>query len=57
MKLALGCDHGGYALMQEIKRLFVARGVSPQDFGAHSEESCDYPDYVNLRDSFSNIGS
>lgn len=44
MKLALGCDHGGYALMQEIKKhLDTKESIEYQDFGTYSEDSCDYP--------------
>jgi ribose 5-phosphate isomerase B len=46
MKLALGCDHGGYALMQEVKKhLDEMTDVEYVDFGTDSEESCDYPVY------------
>ncbi len=41
--IALGCDHGGYALMQEIKAHLEERGLEYKDFGTYSEESCDYP--------------
>ena len=44
MKLALGCDHGGYALMQEVKKhLDTMDKVEYKDFGTYSEDSCDYP--------------
>lgn len=44
MKLALGCDHGGYALMQEIKKHLDTMGnIEYSDFGTYSETSCDYP--------------
>ena len=46
MKLALGCDHGGYALMQDVKKhLDEMTDVEYVDFGTDSEESCDYPVY------------
>jgi len=41
--IALGCDHGGYALMQEIKAHLDKRGLEYKDFGTYSEDSCDYP--------------
>ena len=44
--IALGCDHGGYALMQEIKAHLDERGLQYRDFGTFSEESCDYPVYA-----------
>lgn len=44
--IALGCDHGGYALMQEVKRHLEERGLEYNDFGCYSEESVDYPVYA-----------
>ena len=43
--IGLGCDHGGYALMQSIKKHLEERGLEYKDFGTYSEESCDYPIY------------
>ncbi len=43
--LAIGCDHGGYALKQAIMKHLEARGLEYRDYGTYSEESCDYPDY------------
>lgn len=44
--IALGCDHGGYALMQEIKQHLNERGIEYKDFGTDSTASCDYPDFA-----------
>lgn len=44
--IALGCDHGGYELMQEIKAHLDSRGLEYTDFGTYSAESCDYADYA-----------
>ena len=44
MEIALGADHAGVALKQEIKRLVERLGHVCDDFGTHSEESVDYPD-------------
>jgi RpiB/LacA/LacB family sugar-phosphate isomerase len=44
--VALGADHGGYELKEALKRHLIERGVSVNDFGAHSAESTDYPDYA-----------
>ena len=46
MKLALGCDHGGFPLMQEVKKHLDAIGIDYVDFGTFSDESCDYPIYA-----------
>jgi len=43
--IALGCDHGGYDLKQEVIKHLEARGLAYKDFGCYSEESCDYPIY------------
>lgn len=43
--LAIGSDHGGYALKQIIMKHLEGKGIEYKDFGAFSEESCDYPDY------------
>ena len=45
MKIALGCDHGGYALKCDIKALLEKLGHQVEDFGCYSTESCDYPDF------------
>ena len=44
--IALGCDHGGYALMQKVKEHLTAQGIEFYDFGTYSQESCDYPVYA-----------
>lgn len=41
--IALACDHGGYALMQEVKAYLSENGFKYRDFGTYSTESCDYP--------------
>lgn len=43
MKIALGSDHGGYDLKQEVIRYLDKRGIEWKDFGCNSQESCDYP--------------
>ena len=45
--IAIGCDHGGYALKQEVMRHLDELGLAYKDFGTYSEESCDYPDYAH----------
>ncbi|WP_295581387.1 ribose 5-phosphate isomerase B [uncultured Oscillibacter sp.] len=45
MNIALGCDHGGYALKQDIIRLLEKLGHTYEDFGCDSTDSCDYPDF------------
>ena len=45
MKIALGCDHGGYELKEHIKGVLEKLGHEYEDFGCYSTESCDYPDF------------
>jgi len=44
MRVALGCDHGGFALKEEIKKTLNEQGIEFKDFGTHTTTSCDYPD-------------
>ena len=44
--IALACDHGGFALMQAVKKHLDDLGLAYRDFGTWSEDSCDYPDYA-----------
>lgn len=46
MKLAVGSDHGGFALKQEILQLLDQMGIDYHDFGTYSLENTDYPDYA-----------
>ena len=43
MKIAIGSDHGGYALKEHIKAYLAAKGITCEDFGTYSTDSCDYP--------------
>ena len=43
--IALGCDHGGFALKHEIMKHLDDRGLAYNDYGTYTEESCDYPIY------------
>lgn len=43
--IAIGSDHGGFALKQEIIKHLEAAGYACKDYGTYSEESCDYPVY------------
>lgn len=43
--LAIGSDHGGFALKQEVMKHLAERGIEYRDYGTYSSESCDYPDY------------
>lgn len=42
--IALGSDHAGYSLKEVVKAHLDDRGIAYKDFGAHTPDSCDYPD-------------
>ena len=44
--IALGCDHGGYELMQEVIKCLEEHGLEYKNYGTYSTDSCDYPDYA-----------
>ncbi|MDX9835143.1 MAG: ribose 5-phosphate isomerase B, partial [Desulfobulbus sp.] len=46
MKIAVGSDHGGYALKQEVVRYLAGGGHEVNDVGVVSEDSVDYPDFA-----------
>ena len=41
--LAIGCDHGGYKLKEEIKKYLEEKNIEYKDYGCMSEERVDYP--------------
>jgi ribose 5-phosphate isomerase B len=42
--IALGSDHGGFALKEELKPIFEEFGLQVKDVGVHEEKPVDYPD-------------
>ncbi len=44
--IALGCDHGGFELKQEIIKYLDSKGLEYQDFGCYDVSSVDYPVYA-----------
>lgn len=46
MKIAIGCDHGGFRLKNAVIEHLEKKGVEVKDFGTYTEESCDYPDFA-----------
>ncbi len=46
MRIALGGDHGGFALKEVIKKYLDGAGIPYQDFGTYNEEAVDYPDFA-----------
>lgn len=46
MKLAIGCDHGGFELKEEILKFLGTIGdIEVEDCGVRGKDSVDYPDY------------
>ena len=45
--IALGSDHGGYKLKEEIKKYFDEIGIEYKDFGAYDEIRSDYPVFAS----------
>lgn len=43
--IPIGADHAGYELKQYLIEYLTSKGYQLKDFGCHSEESIDYPDY------------
>ena len=44
--IAIGCDHGGYGLKQEILRYLQEQKIPYKDFGCYGEAAYDYPLYA-----------
>ena len=46
--IAVGCDHGGYELKQEVLKHLEERGIEYKDYGCYSPESVDYSDIAKV---------
>jgi ribose 5-phosphate isomerase B len=46
MKIAIGSDHAGFSLKEQLRRKLTGEGYDVVDFGTGSPESCDYPDFA-----------
>lgn len=45
--IGLCCDHAGYEMKEFVKQLLESKGIAYKDFGTHSTDSCDYPDFAH----------
>ena len=45
--LAMASDHGGFAMKEFIKKKLQEQDYEIKDFGTHSEDSVDYPDFIH----------
>ncbi len=46
MKIAFGCDHGGFIAKEQVINYLKLNGHEVVDFGTDSDDSCDYPIYA-----------
>jgi ribose 5-phosphate isomerase B len=46
MKLAIGADHAGFPLKEEVREFVKRLGHEVEDLGAYSAEPSDYPDFA-----------
>ena len=46
-KIGIACDHAAYDLKEFLVGYLSTKGFEVKDFGTHSEESCDYPDFAH----------
>ncbi|MBN1339176.1 MAG: ribose 5-phosphate isomerase B [Bacteroidales bacterium] len=47
MKIPIASDHAGYSLKSYLINHLEGTGIEFEDFGTHSEESVDYPDFIH----------
>lgn len=45
MKIAIGADHAGYEMKEKVKQHLEKQGIEVKDFGTHTSESVDYPEF------------
>jgi ribose 5-phosphate isomerase B len=45
--IALGADHGGFKMKEELQRFLNELGHRVRDFGTNSEDAVDYPDFAH----------
>ena len=46
MKIALGADHGGFTLKDQLAKVLATQGFQTLDYGTKSSEPCDYPKFA-----------
>ena len=46
MKIAIGSDHGGFLLKEDVKKNLIDAGYDVEDVGTNSLDSCHYPEFA-----------
>lgn len=46
-KIGLAADHAGFPLKEHVKEYLTAHGMTFKDFGTHTPDRCDYPDFAH----------
>lgn len=46
MRIAVASDHGGFLLKEEVIQVLEDMNLEYHDYGAHTEDSVDYPDFA-----------
>ncbi len=44
--IAIGSDHAGFEYKEAVKAYLQSKGIEVKDFGTHSGDAVDYPDYI-----------
>ncbi|MET3874929.1 MULTISPECIES: ribose 5-phosphate isomerase B [Chitinophaga] len=47
LPVAIGSDHAGYEYKEEVISFLESKGLQVKDYGTHSKDSVDYPDYAH----------
>ena len=55
--VAVGSDHGGFKMKEELKTFLDELGYRVQDFGTNSEDAVDYPDFAHAVAQAVSIGA
>lgn len=45
--VALGADHGGFEMKEQLKNYLAGQGLNIRDFGTESKDAVDYPDFAH----------
>jgi len=47
LPVAIGSDHAGFEYKEEVISFLESKGLQVKDYGTHSKDSVDYPDYAH----------